>query len=147
MQRPILIVEDEENDLFFLKRALERADIKGPVYAAINGQQAMDYLAGVGQFADRSTFPFPAFIFLDLKLPLVHGLEVLKWVREQPSISPVVVIALSSSSLNSDVECAYRAGANSYVVKPSDPERLVEMAQSFARWWLQFSEPLPRYRH
>lgn len=143
MRRPILIVEDEENDVFFLRRALEKTGIGDPILAVADGQEALDYLSGSGKFADRTAFPFPCFMFLDLKLPQVHGLDVLRWMRSSPSMQSVIVIVLTSSTLHSDIENAYQAGANSYVVKPPNPERLINMAQSFASWWLTFCHPTP----
>jgi len=137
-----LIVEDEENDIYFLKHALQKAGIGNPVQVVESGQAAIDYLAGTGKFADRGAYPLPTMIFLDLKLPQVHGLDVLKWIREQSSLPPLVVLVLTSSSLHEDIERAYRLGANSYVVKPSSPEKLLEIVSDFRDWWLRHNQPL-----
>ena len=142
MNQTFLIVEDEENDIYFLKHALQKAGINNPVQVVESGQTAIDYLAGTGKFADRSAYPLPAMIFLDLKLPQVHGLDVLKWIREQSSLPPLVVLVLTSSSLHEDIERAYRLGANSYVVKPSSPEKLLEIVGDFRDWWLRHNQPL-----
>ena len=142
MNQTFLIVEDEENDIYFLKHALQKAGISNPVQVVESGQAAIDYLAGTGKFADRNTYPLPTMIFLDLKLPQVHGLDVLKWIRTQSSLPPLVVLVLTSSSLHEDIERAYRLGANSYVVKPSSPEKLLEIVGDFRDWWLTHNQPL-----
>jgi CheY-like chemotaxis protein len=140
MTQTFLIVEDEENDIYFLKHALQKAGIRNPVQVVESGQAAIDYLAGTGKYADRSAYPLPAMIFLDLKLPQVHGLDVLKWIRTQSALPPLVVLVLTSSSLHEDIERAYRLGANSYVVKPSSPEKLLEIVGDFRNWWLRHNQ-------
>lgn len=137
MQGTLLIVEDEEDDIFFLKRALNKAGINNPLQVVQDGHLAMDYLKGEGKFADRSGYPLPALIFLDLKLPRFHGFEVLKWMRSEPNLPPIPVIVLTSSVVNDDIERAYRLGANCYVVKPSTPEQLIQVATAFRDWWLK----------
>src|ERR1051326_7894574 len=118
----ILIVEDEENDAFFLQTALQKAGLRNPVYLVENGRLALDYLSGAGEFANRKMYPLPSVVFLDLKLPQVNGLAILKWIREQPSLPSILVVVLTASRLDEDIERAYRLGANSYVVKPSRSE-------------------------
>jgi CheY-like chemotaxis protein len=139
-----LIVEDEENDIFFLKHAMKKTGITNPVQVVQNGQAAIDYLNGTGQFGDRNMYPIPSIIFLDLKLPQVHGLEVLKWIREHPSLPSILVVVLTSSSLHGDIQRAYRLGANSYVVKPTSQEKLIEIVSAFREWWLRHNEPPPQ---
>jgi len=133
----ILLVEDNEDDAFFMKRALRDAGIENPVRTVEDGQQAIDYLAGLGEFADRAAFPLPMIVFLDLKLPFKTGHEVLVWIRQQPQFSKLIVIVLTSSSEPVDLNRAYKNGANSYVVKPPTPEQLTELAKSFELWWLK----------
>jgi CheY-like chemotaxis protein len=141
MKGTFLIVEDEENDVYFLIRALNKTGVPNPTEVVQDGQLAIDYLSGNGAFADRSVYPLPELVFLDLKLPRVHGLEVLKWIRAQPNLAPLVVIILTSSPVREDIERAYRLGANSYVVKPSSPEDLIQIAAHFRDWWLTHNEP------
>ena len=86
MNETLLIVEDEENDVFFLKDALRKAGILNPIQVVDDGRRALDYLSGTGKFADRKAYPLPAVVFLDLKLPQINGLGVLEWIREQPSL-------------------------------------------------------------
>src|SRR5579864_5000614 len=115
--KPILLVEDDENDVFFFQRAMSKAGMTNPVQVAGDGQEAIDYLRGAGKFADRSKFPLPELILLDLKLPFVMGLDVLRWIREQSELVPIVII-LSSSREEEDIAAAYKLGANAYLVKP-----------------------------
>lgn len=98
-----------------------------PINVVTDGQKAIDYLKGSGKFADRETFPWPSLILLDLKLPYVMGLDVLKWIREEIGHS-MLVIALSASLDSGDVATAQRLGANAFFVKPSDSRQLKEMA-------------------
>lgn len=133
----ILLVEDNEDDAFFMKRALRDAGIANPVYVAEDGRQAVDYLAGAGEFGDRERFPLPMIVFLDLKLPYRSGHEVLEWIRAQPQFAKLIVIVLTSSSEPVDLNRAYRAGANSYVVKPPTADQLTDLARSFHLWWLR----------
>ncbi len=144
MKRTILLIEDEPDDVFFLTHALKKAGIRNPVHVLESGQAAIDYLSGAGKYADRRTYPLPGLILLDLKLPLVPGLTVLKWIREQPHLPPMAIVVLTSSSLPADIENSYRLGANSYVVKPSAPDQLLELIKDFRNWWFKHHEPLPQ---
>jgi two-component system response regulator len=142
----ILLVEDDENDAFFLQRAIQKVGLANPVQNARDGQQAIDYLRGAGKFSRRAEFPLPGLILLDLKLPLVMGLDVLKWIRQNPELSPIVII-LSSSAEESDISSAYRLGANAYLVKPSEVSKLEGMVRSINDFWLlQNSAPPNRKR-
>jgi len=135
----VLIVEDNENDVFFMKRALSTAGFTNPLVIAEDGQQALDYLGGVGKYADQMTFPVPTLIFLDLKLPVKRGLDVLAWLRQQSHLREVIVIVLTSSSEPADIHQAYRLGANSYLVKPATTQRLTDMARALKLYWLEFN--------
>ena len=136
---PILLVEDNEDDVFLMKRALKNAGIKNPLRVAEDGQQAMDYLSGIGAYADRTQYPIPALVFLDLKLPMRKGLDVLAWIRKQPHLEGVVVVVLTSSNEPSDLKQSYRLGANSYVVKPPTASQLLDLAKAFKWYWLEFN--------
>jgi CheY-like chemotaxis protein len=133
----ILLVEDNEDDAFFMKRALHDAGISNPVVLLEDGKQAIDYLNGAGDYADRAKNPLPMVVFLDLKLPFKSGHEVLEWIRQQPQFAKLIVIVLTSSNEPVDLNRAYKNGANSYVVKPPTPEELTELAKSFDLWWLK----------
>lgn len=133
----ILVVEDNEDDAFFMQQALQDAGIANPVQLVEDGQQAIDYLSGAGEYADRQKHPLPMIVFLDLKLPFKTGHEVLEWIRKQPQFAKLIVIVLTSSAEPVDLNRAYKAGANSYVVKPPTPDQLSEMIKSFDLWWLR----------
>jgi CheY-like chemotaxis protein len=139
MSDTILLVEDSTDDVFFLKRAFRRAEIKNPIQVVKDGRQALDYLSGTSEFTDRLNFPLPGLVLLDLKLPYVLGLDVLKWIRSQPELQILPVIVFTSSSERSDLDRAYRAGANSFMVKPSDAEHLLGLAKCFGEYWLRYN--------
>ena len=135
MTKTILQVEDDPNDVFLLQHALKKVGVKNPFQVVNDGQEAIDYLQGEGQFADRLKFPFPCLVLLDLKLPLVMGLDVLKWIRQQLEI-PLVVIVLSASAEDCDIAEAYRLGANAFLTKPSEASRLNDMVKAISDFWL-----------
>ena len=135
--RPILQVEDEESDVLFVQMAAEKVGILKPVQVVRDGREAIDYLAGNGKFSDREQHPLPCVVLLDLKLPHVPGLEVLKFIRSQPQLATLVVIVLTSSDQNSDIEAAYRLGANSYIVKPLNPADLFNILTLIKSYWLR----------
>jgi CheY-like chemotaxis protein len=127
----ILLVEDNEDDVFLMKRALKSAEIVNPLRVIEDGQKAIDYLQGNGNFADRSAHPLPALIFLDLKLPFVRGLDVLAWLRTDDRFKSIIVVVLTSSEEPSDLSNAYKLGANFYLVKPPTPQQLQELTKAF----------------
>jgi CheY-like chemotaxis protein len=126
----ILLVDDNEDDLFALRRALKKAGITHPQQVLTDGQQAIDYLEGAGQFADRAQFPLPFFIFLDIKIPYRSGFDVLAWIREQPTLASVTVVVLTGSDEPKDNQLAFDLGAKSYVVKPAQPADLRRIMDS-----------------
>ena len=133
--KTILQVEDDPNDVFFLKHAMKKAGVANPIQVAKDGQEAIDYLHGAGKFADRGKFPFPCLVLLDLKLPYVMGLDVLKWIREQPGMA-LVVLLLTASGEEADIAAAYRLGANGFLVKPSEASKLQDIAKAIKDFWL-----------
>lgn len=147
---PILYVEDSEDDVFFLQRAFKAAAVANPIQVAVDGQEAIDYLAGIEKFSDRRQYPLPCLVLLDLKLRGKMGLDVLQWIRERPAVRTLLVIILSSSSQKADVDRAYELGANAFLVKPSNIEILTDMAKAIKHFWLThnyqplgFGEPRP----
>jgi len=135
----ILLVEDNEDDVFLMKRAVHAAGIVNPLHIVEDGQQAIDYLSGNGVFAARDKYPVPAIVFLDLKLPIKGGLQVLEWIRTQKQLEGLVVVVLTSSNEPSDLRDAYKLGANSYVVKPPTAAQLIDLTKAFKWYWLQFN--------
>jgi CheY-like chemotaxis protein len=140
-------VEDEDYDILLLKLAFEEAGITMPVHVATDGQMAIDYLSGTGLFADREKFPLPCLVLLDLKLPRKSGFEVLEWLRAQPALRRIVVIACTSAEHEQDIELAYELGANSYIVKPMDVAERTELARCLKGWWLEFNRFAPVPKH
>ena len=133
--KTILQVEDDPNDIFFLQHAIKKAGVANPIQVASDGQEAIDYLQGAGKFADREQFPLPSLVLLDLKLPYVMGLDVLKWVRERFGAGLAVVI-LTASAQDEDIAAAYRLGANAFLTKPSEPNKLQDMVRAIKDFWL-----------
>ena len=144
MRGPILLVEDNEDDVFFLQRAMKNAGLNYPMVVATDGEQAIDYLSGAKEFSDRAQFPLPNLVLLDIKMPKVHGLDVLKWIRSESSLQTLVVIMLTTSHLEVDVDRAYRLGANSFLVKTPASEKLERMLRMVHDYWLQLNHPPPR---
>jgi len=134
--RCILHVEDEENDVLILRHVFQKAGLAGQLQVVRDGQMAIDYLSGAGAYANRKKYPLPYLVLLDLGLPRRGGLEVLRWIRQQPSLKKLVVLVLSSSALPEDVAGACELGANSYVMKPSGLPKNLEMVQLLKNWWL-----------
>jgi CheY-like chemotaxis protein len=137
----VLLVEDDENDVLFMQMAMEHAGIANRLHVVEDGAQAIDYLSGKGDFADRARHPLPVLILLDLKLPHVMGMDVLKWIREKPDFDMTVVIVLTSSQHRTDIQAACSLGANSYLVKPSNPLALNNMMDLVKRYWLTLNHP------
>ena len=135
----ILLVEDNEDDVFLMERALQGAGIVNRMNIAQDGQEAIDYLSGTHKYCDRSKYPIPAVVFLDLKLPLKSGHQVLEWIRNQKELQSLVVVVLTSSAEPKDVKQSYELGANSFIVKPPKAEDLLDLAKSFKWYWLEFN--------
>jgi CheY-like chemotaxis protein len=138
--RTVLLVEDNEDDVFLMRRALQGARVVNPLQVAEDGQEAVDYLSGNGKFADRENYPLPAVVFLDLKLPYISGHDVLAWIRRQKEFESLVVIVLTSSNEASDLSRCYALGANSYLVKPPTPDQLEDLAKAFKWYWLEYNK-------
>lgn len=137
----ILLVEDEPNDVFLIRRAFGKAKVENPIQSVADGEQAMAYLNGEGDYADRTRYPLPGLMLLDLKLPRKGGLEVLAWLRAQKnSVQRIPVVVLTSSKQSTDINRAYELGANSYLVKPVAFESLVQVVQMLDRYWMVMSE-------
>lgn len=132
----LLLVEDDENDAFFFQRAFRKTTFTNPVQVARDGFEAIQYLGGEGEYADRARFPLPILMVLDLNLPRRHGIDVLRWLRAQPDLHALVVVVLTSSSSDVDLTATYQLGVNSYLLKPAEPERLLETVQALAAYWL-----------
>src|SRR5436309_3076246 len=125
---PLLIAEDDPNDVFLLRRAFQKAGLDHPVVVARNGQEAIDYL-GEEHGPGRSRRPFPALLFLDLKMPLMDGFDVLTWLKGRPLKQKLPVIVLTSSNQEKDIAQAREMGADDYRVKPQQFDDLVQIVK------------------
>ena len=132
----ILIAEDDDNDVFFVERAFTQPQIPNPRRRVKDGEDAIAYLRGDGEFSDRQQYPLPLFLMLDLKMPRKNGFEVVDWVRHQPGIKRLPIAILTSSKEVPDINHAYDLGANTYLVKPVKFEDLVETIKALNLFWL-----------
>jgi CheY-like chemotaxis protein len=130
--KTILLVEDDENDVFFFRRALSKVGLDLPFRLVTDGEQAMQYLNGDGKYSDRTAHPLPDIIFLDLKLPYLSGIEVLEYIQKQPALGKIDVIVLTSSPEERDRSRAFELGAKEYLVKPAAPKTLQQILGRFA---------------
>ena len=135
----MLLVEDNEDDVFIMQNAFKRAGIANPMFVAEDGRSALDYLEGLGKFADRAQFPVPGLVLLDLNLPRIHGFDVLKSIRANPPLRPTLVVVLTSSDQETDIDTAYRIGANSYLTKPGNPQRIDAMVKCLGEYWFDWN--------
>lgn len=140
MECNVLLIEDDKNDILFIQRAFGQADIAAVVQIVEDGDAAVDYLLGRGEYAERERYPLPTLILLDLKLPRRSGIEVLEWIRHQPVIKRIPVIVLTSSKETLDVDRSYDLGVSSYLVKPVNFNALSQMFVALNAYWLQLNE-------
>lgn len=132
---PILLVEDDENDALFMRRAFQKADIPVDLKIVSDGSEALAYFRGEGEYANREKFPFPYLILLDLNIPYVHGLDVLLQIkRESPK---TIVLIFTSSAADSDIDAAYELGANSFLLKPSTVGERLDLVKILESYWLK----------
>lgn len=145
-ERPILLVEDNPDDEALTLRAFSKNKIPNPVVVARDGVEALDYLFGTGSHEGHKNNPMPAVILLDLKLPRIDGLEVLRRIRANEATALLPVVVLTTSKEQQDITEAYRLGANSYIRKPVDFERFIQAVGQLGVYWLSLnesSEPAP----
>ena len=136
---PVLLAEDDANDVLLIRRAFEDTQAPNPVHVVGNGQEAIQYLAGEGSFSDRQAYPFPVLFLLDLKMPVVDGLEVLRWLHQHPDIPrrlPVVV--LSSAEMPNETQIAYAMDIQACIVKPLGYPELRERIRILKEYWLDY---------
>ncbi len=136
----ILLAEDDENDATFLRRAFKQAEIVNPLQIVPDGQAAVDYLAGSGEFSDRGKHPLPGLVLLDLKMPRRTGMDALEWIRSQEQFRTLPIIMLTSSVHPSEMTAAYQLGANAFVTKPAGMPERTELARMIKGFWLIFNQ-------
>jgi two-component system response regulator len=139
----ILLVEDNPDDVDLTIRALEKNNIANEVVVAHDGEEALEYLTATGTYALRSASDLPQVVLLDLKLPKVSGLDVLRAVRESPRTRLLPVVILTSSSEERDIIASYNLGANSYIRKPVDFDQFLEAVRELGLYWLVLNQ-VPR---
>jgi two-component system, response regulator len=142
-QKVILLIEDNTDDEALTLRALTRNNIGNDVVVARDGEEALEWLFGAGRFSGRDIREQPALVLLDLKLPKIDGLEVLRRIRENPDTRLIPVVILTSSREEQDRMHGYANGANSYVRKPIDFAHFVETVRQVGLYWLVLNEPPP----
>ena len=147
MMKParILLVEDNRMDVELILDAFREARLGNKVHVARNGQEALDYLFGHGEYADRETYPLPDLMLLDLKMPGIDGHEVLRQVKETPDLKRLPVIVLTSSKEQGDRALSYDSGANSYLVKPVSLDGFLEMTRQITDYWLLLNVGPPEW--
>ena len=132
----ILLAEDDPNDVLLFRRAFQRAGFANHLIVCNDGEGALQYLKGEGQYADRKTFPLPVLILLDLEMPRLGGMELLQWLRTQPDLKHLPVIILTSSTFAPHLTKAYQSGANSFMSKPGDPTEYSVTLKQLLEFWL-----------
>lgn len=143
-EKMILLVEDNPDDEALTLRAFRKNNIKNKIVVAHDGAEALDYLFFRGAYAERDHREVPEIILLDLKLPKIDGLEVLRQIRADPRTRLLPVVILTSSKEEQDMLEGYSKGANSYVRKPVDFNQFVEAVRQLGLYWLVLNEPPPR---
>ena len=141
--KKILLVEDNPSDVKLTKRALEQNQITNELIVAEDGAEALDYLFATGQHAGRNVRDLPAVVLLDLKLPKIDGLEVLKKIRANELIRLIPVVILTSSDQEEDMIASYNLGANSYIRKPVNFHQFTDAVRTLGMYWLLLNEPPP----
>ncbi len=131
----VLVAEDNPDDALLLRRALDKAGIRSRIKIVSDGEELLLYLQGRGAYTNRESCPMPSLVILDLKMPRKGGLEVLEWMNQNRDLSIVPTIVLSASNLDEDVRSAYHLGANTYFVKPSTFDELVETMKMVEAYW------------
>ena len=143
-EKIILLVEDNPDDVALTTRAFKKNNISNKVIVAKDGVEALDYLFGKGMYAGRDVKDTPVIVLLDLKLPRIDGLEVLRSIRQNEFTKLLPVVILTSSAEEQDVIIGYKLGVNSYIRKPVDYNQFSEAIKYLGLYWLVWNEPPPR---
>ena len=136
----ILYAEDDENDQFLIEKAFAKMAHPVEVRFVNDGSEAIQYLQGTGEFADRARFPLPTVIFLDIKMPQVNGFEVLEWLKSNESFKLIPAVMISSSQMQEDIDRAYALGASVYLVKPANLAELQKLFKVTGEFFIEHVE-------
>ena len=138
-----MLVEDDLNDIFLVKRAFKMAQIRNPLRVVTDGQEAISYLRGEGKYTDRQAHPLPKLIVMDIRMPRKSGFEVLEWVKGNGApLRRIPVIIVSASQDPADINRAYELGANAYMIKPVDFREVEHLFESITHYWgLECAKP------
>jgi len=137
----VLLVEDNVNDQELTLRALKKKNLCNRIHVVNDGAEALDFIFGKGSYAGRTVADLPKVVLLDIKLPKVNGIEVLKAVKADAGLRRVPIVMLTSSKEGPDIEECYNLGANSYIVKPVDFEKFTEAVVQLGFYWLLTNQP------
>ena len=135
----ILLIEDDADEIHLMKRALAKAGLVNPLHVITHGSEVIPYFEGKGQYGDRSQFPLPGLVFLDLKLPGISGLYLLAWIKGNPDFRHIPVVLFTSSDDPEDLRRAYQFGVNSYLIKPMAFDDFVEMIKVTGTYWISLN--------
>jgi CheY-like chemotaxis protein len=138
----VLLVEDDLNDIFLVKRAFKLARLETPLQVVTDGEEAIRYLKGEGRYADRGVYPLPKLVVMDIKMPRLTGFEVLEQIKQEGPLRRIPIVIVSSSDRHEDVNRAYELGANAYMVKPMDYRSVEHLFESITHYWgLECAKP------
>ena len=137
-QHPVLIAEDNNDDVMLIRLALRRMGAPNPIVIVSDGSVVVDYLQRKAQYADKVRYPLPCALITDLKMPNMNGFELLKWLQAHPQYAVIPTIVLSSSIQESDIEDAYLFGANAYLQKPASLEYLSDLFRVAFEFWCKW---------
>ena len=135
----VLLVDDSEDDRFLFERAHQKAGVNFQTKTASDGREALAYLKGEGIYTDRQAYPMPYLVILDVNMPALSGLEVLKWIRSMPTLKGLIIVMFTSSMSDKDVSLAYELGANSYLLKPVNATDLISAISLMEDYWIKLN--------
>lgn len=141
--RVILLVEDNEDDVVLIRRALRKGGVDAPIEVAWDGDEAIEYFSGTGKYQDTLRYPLPTVVLLDIRLPKRNGLEVLAWLKSHAELALLPVVMFTNSAEDVDIRQAYKLGANSYLKKPYTLSETTTLLQTISAYWLDYNRRPP----
>ncbi|SRR5581483_8172877 len=135
MRKPVLQVEDSSDDAKLLELAFRNAGVTNEIITVESGEEALNYLKGIGPYWDRDAFPLPGVVMVDLKLPGASGFEVMEWIKARQEPADILVVAITGHNDLENIKRAYTAGAGSFLAKPINQEDVLNLARGFRKYW------------